>query len=87
MSELPTTAEAWRQTFPNGIRWPVVQACYDAGLMREERYLHLFGDYSRFVRDYKCNVVPERREQWRCFWEPKFKSSQDAPDALGEAQA
>ncbi|EHT3579230.1 hypothetical protein KXY27_004549 [Salmonella enterica] len=89
MESLPTNLKEWRETFPNGITWPVVEACYKSGLMREERYLSLYNQYSRAIHVpvVRTWVDPELRDMWRCYWEPKFKGSQNAPDAAGEAQA
>ncbi|EGJ3141398.1 hypothetical protein IGV50_004422 [Salmonella enterica subsp. enterica serovar Newport] len=76
MESLPDNAIEWRERFPNGITWPVVVAAYDAGLMREERYLSLLNEFNRSVRvGTKKEVDPERRDNWRCYWEPKFKEA------------
>ncbi|EJT3982450.1 hypothetical protein N2U02_004488 [Salmonella enterica] len=56
---LPVTREAWRERYADGLTFADVEEVYQAGIMREERYLNLFREYTK---------APD---QFRAFWEPK----------------
>ncbi|EDR9150321.1 hypothetical protein BSY48_004429 [Salmonella enterica subsp. enterica serovar Agbeni] len=58
----PTTREAWREQFKDGLTIEDCHEAFKAGIMSDQRYHFLFAQ-------------SQKKQNFRTFWEPRFKQS------------
>ncbi|HEI4368110.1 TPA: hypothetical protein SI878_004417 [Salmonella enterica] len=68
--QLPTNLAEWRKEFPHGLSFAAVCAAYEAGLMNEQRYLFIYGQYIKATRYADGNRNHEAANRFRYKWEP-----------------